>query len=117
MTDLRIDTTEFKRVCRMVRSEMGMFDSAEESIYSFYRFFVRDQEDKFLDIASANPADMLRSDLRVAAQACQQFGATTSQIDYIVSLATKNNDFNVLSGGRLTKVEASRIIDVMKNNI
>lgn len=60
-------------------------------------------------------AETLRTELRVAARSAMQFGASEAQINFIVALAVKNNDFNVLGGsGRLTKREASNIIDVMK---
>lgn len=60
-------------------------------------------------------AETLRSELRTAARSAMRFGASEAQINFIVSLAVKNNDFNVLGGaGRLTKREASNIIDVMK---
>lgn len=117
MTILRINTSEFKHVCRSIREEIpSMFNPAEESIYSFYRWFVRDQEAKIMRVAT-NPADDLRTELNVASRAAMQYGATTAQINYIVSLAIKNNDFRVLSGGRLTKAEASHIIDIMKNGL
>jgi ferritin len=117
VTSLRINTAEFKHVCKNVRAEIpSMFKSDEESIYTFYRWFVRDQEAKILR-AATNPADDLRAELNVASRAAMQYGATPSQINYIVSLATKNNDFRVMSGGCLSKTEASRIIDVMKNGL
>ena len=60
-------------------------------------------------------AETLRTELRVAARSAMQFGASDAQINFIVSLAVKNNDFNILGGaGRLTKREASAIIDTMK---
>lgn len=55
----------------------------------------------------------LRTSLKVAASTAQEFGATGRQIDMIVALARGANDFNILSGGRLTKGDASRIIDDM----
>jgi len=55
----------------------------------------------------------LRTSLKVAAGAAYLDGATDRQIDMIVALARGSNNFNVLSGGRLTKGEASRIIDDM----
>lgn len=64
--------------------------------------------------AAGSPADDLRAQLAVAARSAQQFGATDAQINFIVSLATKADRFDVLSGGRLTKADASRIIDSMK---
>ena len=41
-------------------------------------------------------------------------GATDEQIDQIVTLAVELDDFNILSGGGLTKTEAFRIIRDMK---
>lgn len=61
-----------------------------------------------------HPANTLRSELNVASRAVQQFGATPAQIDMIVALAQGANDYNVLSGGALTKAEASRIIEQFK---
>ena len=114
MTSLRINTTEFKYVCENIRNDLSMFDANEESIYSFYRWFVKDAEGRIMS-APANPADDLRAALKVASRAAMEYGATQAQINFIVSLAIKNNDFNVLgSAGRLTKGEASRIIDEMK---
>lgn len=114
MTALRIDTAKFKHICQMIRGDISCFNADDESIYSFYRWFMNDQRHKFARKVATNPADDLRSQLRVAAQAAQQFGASNAQIDFIVALAIKNNDFNVLSGGRLSNAEASRIIDQMK---
>ena len=114
MTSLRINFNEFKHVCNNARDDMqAFFDPASESIYSYFRSFVKDAEDRIL-AAPANPADDLRTALKVASRAAMEYGATQAQINFIVSLAIKNNDFNVLSGGRLTKGEASRIIDEMK---
>ena len=77
-------------------------------------WFVKDAEGRIMS-APANPADDLRAALKVASRAAMEYGATQAQINFIVSLAIKNNDFNVLgSAGRLTKGEASRIIDEMK---
>lgn len=56
----------------------------------------------------------LRAELTTAAAAAGQFGASQAQINYIVSLAEKSGDFTGLGYGRLTKAQASRIIDTMK---
>lgn len=113
MTALRINTAEFKHICKGIRAEIGMFDANEESIYSFYRWFVKDAEAKIFS-APADPVEELRTSLKIASRAAMQYGATDAQINFIVSLAVKNNDFNILAGGKLTKREASRIIDEMK---
>jgi hypothetical protein len=104
-----------RKVFSEVRASTATWNRADESIYSFYRWFVRDAKaaGKLVSVA-ADPADELRSELRVAARTAQQFGATEAQINYIVSLATKTGNFNVLSGGRLTKADASHIINAMK---
>lgn len=65
--------------------------------------------------APVDKADELRNSLTVAARAAYLDGATASQINYIVSLAVKNNDFNILAGGRLTKHSASLIIENMRS--
>lgn len=86
-----------------------------ESIYSFYRWFVQDaKEAGKLDVAEEDPADDLRARLNSASRAAYLDGATDKQIDLIVKLAIEADDYNVLSGGRLTKRDASRIIDAMK---
>lgn len=114
MTALRLNTAEFKRVCKSVRDEIGMFDANEESIYAFYRFFVKDAGDKIF-AAPANPVNDLRTALKIASRAAMQYGATEAQINFIVSLATGKNDFNVIgNAGKLTRQEASRIIEEMK---
>lgn len=115
MTDLRINLIEYKSLCKSIRDDIKFFNADEESIYSYYRWFVRDHGDKLINKSTANPADDLRAELNIAARAMQEHGATKAQIDYIVALAVKKNDFNVLgSAGRLSRAEASRIIDTMK---
>lgn len=129
MTALRIDTAKFKAACEDVRywwNSQTEEDHARNArmgftVLDFYRsrldgddFRVKAPVNLWVPAPTASDADELRSQLRVASQAAQQFGATASQIDFIVALAIKNNDFNVLSGGRLSKTEASRIIDQMK---
>lgn len=61
-----------------------------------------------------HPTHELRASLEIASRAVQQYGATAEQIDMIVALAQGSNDYNVLGdSSRLTKGEASRIIEVM----
>lgn len=112
LTNLRINVAELKDACigaRQCEPEPG------ESIYAHFRFFVKDAIAWGRIVRkSANKADTLRAQLEVAARAAYHDGATASQINYIVSLASKKGDYNILSGGRLTRHEASRIIDVMK---
>jgi len=55
----------------------------------------------------------LEAQLYVASRVAYLNGATDKQIALIVKLAIEQNDFNILSGSRLTKFEASRIIDMM----
>lgn len=132
MAALRIDMMKFKAACVAARKdiaerlEIGTWTAAEFSAqsssekrewYEFERGQFSTTPLWMQPTASIDNADELRSELRVAAQAAQQFGATPAQIDHIVALATKNGKFNVLSGGRLSKTEASRIIDVMKNGL
>lgn len=132
MTALRIDMKKFKAMCEDVRykwenrtaEHVALDERRGVTIIDRYRI---ERVDADLAVkttplwmqpaATIDNADELRSELRVAAQAAQQFGATPAQIDYIVALATKNGNFNVFSGGRLSKTEASRIIDVMKNGL
>lgn len=59
-------------------------------------------------------ADQLRDELWVAAQNAYTAGATQKQIDLIVKLAEESGDLSAMGYGRLTKHEASRIIDQMK---
>lgn len=127
MTSLRIDTAKFKAACEDVRYQMQSRDELNQKILArgvrrYYEIVLSNdwraaEEEVEVAAPEVDPADELRSQLRVAAQAAQQFGATASQIDYIVALAVRANDFNVLAGGRLTKGEASRIIDVMKGDL
>lgn len=116
MTALRIDMKAFKEVCQSIRAEVkDGFKAENESIFAFYRWFVQDAEDKFIGVEPVDASDVLRDQLTVAAARRQQFGATQSQIDFIVFLAEKSGNFNVLgSAGTLTKTEASRIIENMK---
>jgi|GEM_PF-4841708 len=108
-------TEALKAVFGDVRESLASWNGDDESIYSFYRWFVQDAAAAGkLNVKVASPAEDLRGALSSASRAAQQFGATKAQIDFIVSLAIKNNDFNVLSGGRLTKTDASHIIDAMK---
>ena len=110
-----LNMAAFAEVTKSIRNEVPGWNPEAESIYAFYRWFVKDAAAAGkLTPKASNAADELRGDLRVAARAAQQFGATEAQINYIVSLATAKGDFNVLSSGRLTKAEASRIIDSMK---
>lgn len=104
-----------KEIFRDVRNSLSTWDKSEESIYSFYRWFVEDAAYQGrLGVKDADPAADLRDMLQVAATASYTDGATSKQIDYIIALARKNGDFNVFSGGRLTKAEASHIIDAMR---
>lgn len=112
-----LNMTAFAAVTKSIRKEVEAgFNAETESIYSFYRWFVKDAAAAGkLASKEVDKAAELRSELTVAARTAQQFGATPAQINYIVALATARNDFNVLSGGRLTKTDASRIIDSMKH--
>lgn len=128
MTTLRIDTAKFKEACEEARYRYDGLTEEDHARNKRMGKTIRDHYRFYLDVAEISvastdslyipsritTADELRSELRVAAQAAQEFGATQAQIDFIVSLAVKANDFNVFSGGRLSKVEASRIIDNMK---
>jgi len=58
----------------------------------------------------------LRASLNVAARRAYTNGATSAQIGLIMHLADQNDDFDILSGGSLTKREASMIIDAMKRD-
>lgn len=123
MTELRINMKAFKEACEYVREQMKVPDELTQRVLSrgirrFYEAAISDdwrapevEEEQVID-----PVESLRAALNVAAMAAQQYGATQAQINYIVSLAVAQNDFNILSGGRLTKSEASRIIDAMKGN-
>ena len=104
-----------KAVFTDVRQSLSSWTSEEESIYSFYRWFVQDAKAAGkLQIEDEDPADILRGQLNSASRAAYLDGATAKQIDFIVSLASARGDYNVLSSGRLTKREASRIIDSFK---
>lgn len=116
MTDLRINATNFKAVCKRVRSYVeDDFNADDESIYSFYRWYMRSARKEFVGSKPApTKSEMLRTSLVSASIAAGQYGASDTQINYIIALAEKIGDFNVLSGGRLTKREASIIINSMK---
>lgn len=111
------NTAALKSVFASIRKEVADgFNPDQESIYSFYRWYVQDAKaNGRLAPVAANPAAELRAQLHVAARQAQQFGATEKQINFIVALAIRKGDFNVLSGGLLTKAEASRIIDDMQH--
>lgn len=86
----------------------------DESIYSFYRWFVQDAKAAGkLGKPASDPVADLRASLNSASRAAYLDGATDKQINLIVKLAVEHDDYNILSGGRLTKGEASRIIDHM----
>lgn len=73
-------------------------------------------EDEYMEtsyVTVANTADDLRASLVTASIAAGQYGASEAQINYIVALAEKTGDFSPVDG-RLTKSEASNIIDQMK---
>lgn len=126
MTTLRIDLNKFQAICEKVRYNWSIMTEAEKTlsnkfggIVSDYRAAIENDPIKAaaVEVVDIDRAEELRSSLNVAARSAQQYGATESQIDFIVTLAIKNNDYNVLSGGRLTKADASHIIDVMANGI
>lgn len=55
----------------------------------------------------------LRTQLSTAAKAAYADGATDKQVNMIVALTRSTGNFNTISDGRLTKREASRIIDFL----
>lgn len=131
MTDLRIDLAKFKAACIAKREEIAStmeicnwtteeFAAQTCSEKKDWYEFTKDQFSVIplwmRQIPARNQtADDLRAELNIAARAMQQYGATKAQIDYIVALAVKKNDFNVLgSAGRLSRAEARRIIESMK---
>ncbi|RUM99016.1 hypothetical protein EET67_05085 [Pseudaminobacter arsenicus] len=134
MTALRIDTAKFKGACQAAREEFartiegGTWTAEDFAAQTFgekrewYRDDYEFSHTNFrtaplwaqVEKPEAKTAESLRAELNVAARTAQQFGATQQQIDYIVSMAVAQNDFNILSGGRLTKAEASRIIEEME---
>lgn len=59
-------------------------------------------------------AETLRAELGTAATAAYLDGATRKQIDYIVELAAKRGDFRPMGFNRLTKRQASALIDDLK---
>lgn len=119
MTSLRID---IKALSRRIKEEREYFErDVANGIADAgdYRNELRCSinADRYLWQPAEQPSgESLRAALVSASVAAGQFGASDAQIDYIVRLATEQNDFNILSGGRLTKAEASRIIDNMKGN-
>jgi hypothetical protein len=52
-----------------------------------------------------------RAALKVAASAAMQWGASDRQIDMLVAISRATNDYSDISGGRLTRMEATRIIN------
>lgn len=121
MIELRINLAAFTKACRRVREER--YPENEEG-FAAKRDYYREDHDFSRSIEySVRPAKTLstaekianlRADLVTASVAAGQFGASDTQINYIASLAEKSGDFNILAGGRLTKAEASTIIDSMK---
>lgn len=110
------NTAALKRVFAEVRESLAS-RGEDESIYSFYRWFVQDAKALGkLGKPASDPVTDLRASLNSAARAAYLDGATDKQINLIVRLAVQKNDFNVFSGGRLTKSEASRIIDHMMSH-
>lgn len=121
MTELRINLAAFSKACRRVREER--FPENEEGFAAKRNYYREDYDfrtavEHLVRPSKALSADEkianLRAELVSASVAAGQYGATEAQINYIVALSEKSGDFNILSGGRLTKQEASRIIDQMK---
>lgn len=121
MTALRIDMKKFKEACEDVRYSMGSRDDLTVNLLAkgvrrFYEVMLDDgwRAAEAEEVVEIDPIEDLRSTLNVAARVAGPVGASQSQIDFIVFLAEKNDDYNVISNGRLTSAEASRIIASMK---
>lgn len=59
-------------------------------------------------------AETLRAELGAASTAAYLDGATRKQIDLIVALCSRKNDFSPIGCSRFTKDAASRLIDDLK---
>jgi len=60
-------------------------------------------------------SDDLRDALNVASRAVQQHGATTAQINYIVTLCEKSGRLDSRTPNTLTKFDASMMIENLKS--
>lgn len=80
------------------------------------QFFAEALRMAYANVRRAAKLAELRTSLNVAASRAYTRGASSAQIGLIMHLADTNNDFNILSGGLLTKSEASNIIDMMKRD-
>lgn len=122
---LRIDTAKFKEFCnqerqfieRMLQTKTWTkeeFSSQSISEKKDWYDFERGSFVKYeYRVPPKKTPQELREELNVAASTAMGYGATTAQIDQIVYLAEKSGDYNILAGGRLTKREASNIIETM----
>ncbi len=120
MTELRINIAAFTRACRRIREER---DPAAETGFAARRDYYREDCDfsrtieyvvrPAIALSDVEKAASLRSSLVSASIAAGQYGASKAQIEYIVALSEKSRDFTCVEG-RLTKAQASIIIDQMK---
>lgn len=124
MTALRINIAAFTRACREMRDQNSFDDEmAAATTLTERKDVYRDDCDFDSSMRySVRPAAVktreqkiqaLRDELEVAAQSAYLAGATQKQIDLIVELSIEQDDFTPLGSGRLTKADASRIIDSM----
>lgn len=127
MTALRIDIAKFKAACEEARYKwdgLGEEDRARmsrmgETVYDYFRFEVSSAG---IRAASTEPdprdrsLDAILAEINTAARAAQQYGATEAQCRYLAKLAFDAGDWTGLGSGRLTKSDASRIIDSYKGH-
>lgn len=121
MTELRINLAAFTKACRRIREERYPDEeigfAAKRDYYREDHDFNRSIEHSVRPVKTLSAEEKitaLRASLVTASIAAGQFGASEAQINYIIALAEKFGDFTSLGSGRLTKAEASRIIDSMK---
>lgn len=119
MATMNIDIKSLSRLMKEVRENEERFAEARgaaltrEDYNEALRAELEDSSHLWRKAATRTANDLL-ADLRCAASAAYTYGATDAQISLIMKLAIQNNDFFRLSGGRLTKADASNIIDSFK---
>lgn len=110
----------FKEICTEARESFTM--QVEAGISENTRAAYRDVIKLLIEYANYEAAksaakpvvsdyDMLVAELGTAAVAAGQYGASRKQIEYLASLAIKAGDKTGVSSARLTKTEASRLIE------
>lgn len=122
MTTLqRINTAKFKEDCEDVRYSLSLESDEDRardarmgnSVHDKYRVMLADGafRIKAAPEFKAPTYEDFRAELAVAARAAYLDGASQSQVEYLAKLAVQAGEQQAFGVSRLTKAEASRMIN------